>query len=215
MALEIPVSSLKASCTIDEIVRLNDLKQRRLYLYGEIFDIDMTDDVVCLSSVTCGLAESIMEINREDDESGLDPSERKPIRLFINSPGGNPTEGFVLIDAIRLSKTPVWTINMGQCSSMAFLISIAGHKRFTFPSATFLLHDGTSGAFGSSSKVQDRLEFEKRYEQEIVKKHVLACSRMSSNEYNALARVEFYMLPEDAMGYGFVDEIITDISAIL
>lgn len=213
MALEIPVESLKASCTIDEISRLNDLKQRRLYLYGEINDIDMTDDIVCLSSIACGLAECIMEFNREDE--GLSVAEHKPIRLYINSPGGNLTEGFALIDAIRLSKTPVWTINMGQCSSMAFLISIAGHKRFSFPSATFLLHDGTSGAFGSASKVQDRLEFEKRYEQDIVKKHVLACSKMTSNEYNALARVEFYMLPDDAMEYGFVDEIVTDLSTIL
>ena len=38
---------------------------------------------------------------------------------------------------------------------------------------------------------------------------------MKEHEYDALARVEYYLLPPDAKERGFIDEIVTDISVIL
>ena len=213
MSLIVPDKSTRIEFSVGEFARFQDLKQRRLYLYGSLYDVDSDNCRYDVSSPTCELAEHIMEINRDDIAKGVENPD--PIRLYINSPGGSVTEGFVLIDAIKLSKTPVWTINIGQCSSMAFLISIAGHRRFSFPSASFLMHDGTSGVIDSASKLQDRVEFEKRFERDVVKKHVLACSKMSSKEYEKFTRVELYMLPQDALHYGFIDEIVTDISTIL
>ena len=104
--------------------------------------------------------EQIIDCNRIDE--GKSPAEREPIRLYINSPGGDVTEGFALISAMELSKTPIHTINMGQWSSMAFLIGIAGHKRFSLPKASFLMHDGSIFLYGSANKVKDRIEFENR-----------------------------------------------------
>ena len=206
-------NAIRATCTIAELSRMQDLEHRRLYLYGSLFDIDAGEDPLKVSSPTCALAEHIMEFNRIDIASKTENPE--PIRLYINSPGGDVTEGFTLIDTICTSKTPVWTINIGQCSSMAFLISISGHRRFSFPSASFLMHDGTSGAIDSTNKMQDRVKFNMRFEKEVVRAHILSHSKMSKKEYDKLERVEFYMLPQEALRYGFIDEIVTDISAIL
>ena len=207
-----PIADIvKVSCSLAEYERLRDLEERRLFLYGSIMDIETDEGIVNFASRTGELVEYILEYNRKD----FGKSERKPIKLFINSPGGDLTEGFALIDAIKLSKTPIYTINVGQWSSMSFLIGIAGHRRFSFPHATFLLHDGFSGALGSSNKVQDRVKFEERFENEVVKTHVLTHSNMKSAEYDALARVEYYLLPKDALERGFIDEIITDIDTIL
>ena len=38
---------------------------------------------------------------------------------------------------------------------------------------------------------------------------------MKPVDYDALARVEYYMLPEDALERSFIDEIVTDIDTIL
>ena len=98
---------------------------------------------------------------------------------------------------------------------MAFLIGISGHRRYSIPDAMFLMHDGATMMFGSANKVQDKIDFEKRFEQEVVRRHVLNHSKMDSVDYDALARVELYLLPEDALKRGFIDEIVTDIDTIL
>lgn len=213
MFQNVPLDSVKATCTLGELSRLDDIKHRKLYLYGQIVNVDDESGFLSDVSKTGEIVEHILSYNRED--MGKPLLDRKPILLYINSPGGDLTEGFALIDAIMLSKTPVWTINVGEWSSMSFLIGITGHRRLSFPNSTFLLHDGVSGAFGSANKVQDRVKFEERYENEVVKKHVLEHSKMDSVDYDALARVEYYMLPPDALKRGFIDGIVTDIDTIL
>ena len=198
-------------CDMDQYLRMKDAEDRRLYLYGGIGSVDY--DIFGEESITAWLIEQIMMFNRVDKNTP--PHEREPIRLYINSPGGDLVEGTALISAMELSKTPIYTINVGQWCSMAFLIGIAGSKRLSLPNATFLMHDGTSGAFGSSNKVQDQVKFEERFEKEVVKAHVLKHSTMKGVDYDALARVELYMLPEDALERGFIDEIVTDIDDIL
>ena len=199
---------------LEDFGRARELEDRRMYLYGAIESVDYEEKCTYLSvSATSKLVENILDFNRIDQ--GIPQKERDPVRLYINSPGGDLVEGMALLSAIKLSKTPIYTINVGQWASMSFLIGIAGHKRFSLPNTTFLMHDGTSGAFGSASKVQDRIEFEKRFETEVIKKHVLAHSNMKAVDYDALARVELYMLPEDALERGFIDEIVTNIDDIL
>lgn len=213
MSLNILNDDLKVTCSLAERKKLEDFRERKLFLYGAIADYDDDEGILSCASKTGELVEQIIDINENDRDVPIE--DREPIRLYINSPGGNQTEGFSLVDAIKLSKTPVYTINLGEWSSMSFLIGITGHKRFSLPSATFLLHDGYSGAIGSTNKVQDRIKFEERFELEVVKKHVLEHSHMKSEDYDALARVEYYMLPVEALKQGFIDEIVSDIDTIL
>ena len=201
------------ACDTEEYSRIKDTEDRRLYLYGMIESVDMDWCSYGCASMVSKIVELIMAFNRADQ--GIPTDKRKPIRLYINSPGGELTEGFALISAIESSKTPVWTINVGQWCSMAFLIGIAGHKRFSLPHMTFLMHEGTSGAYGAATKVKEQIDFERRFEEEVVKKHVLAHGTMSEEYYDSLERVEFFMLPEDALKHGFIDEIVIDIDDIL
>ncbi|MDO5480810.1 MAG: ATP-dependent Clp protease proteolytic subunit [Candidatus Saccharibacteria bacterium] len=208
-------SQLVIDASIEEVRRESEVDLRRLYLYGAIEPLD--EDVTgpyCSVSTTSRLVEVIMDINRKDAADDIPPEKRTPIRLYINSPGGDITEGFALVSAIELSKTPVWTINIGQWCSMAFLIGISGHKRFSMPNMTFLMHEGMAFAGGAASKMQDRAKFDERFKDEVIKQHILRHSKMDSAVYDASERVELYMLPEDALKYGFIDEIVTDIDVI-
>ena len=183
-----------------------DDSDRRLYLMHAIEPSDEESAGYSMSTAS-QIVDDILAYNCED--RAIKPANRKPIRLYINSPGGDVTEGFAIVSVIELSQTPVYTINVGQWSSMAFLIGITGHRRFSLPHATFLMHDGKTFTFDSGNKAQDRMDFEKRFEKEVVRTHVLKHSRMEPTEYDALARVECYMLPEDALRSGFIDEIVT------
>ncbi|MBR3248815.1 ATP-dependent Clp protease proteolytic subunit [Candidatus Saccharibacteria bacterium] len=205
---------VNVECSLEEFLRTRELEDRRLYLNGEIESLDFESKCIYVSvSMTGKLVEQIFDFNRAD--KGLPINEREPIRLYINSPGGEITEGFSLLSAIETSKTPIYTINVGEWCSMAFLIGIAGHKRFAMPYTTFLMHEGSSFAGGSAGKMQDRAKFNERFKHEVIKAHVLKHSDMNGVDYDALERVELYMLPEDALARGFIDEIVTDIDDIL
>ncbi|MBR3252533.1 ATP-dependent Clp protease proteolytic subunit [Candidatus Saccharibacteria bacterium] len=201
---------------LDEYEQYKIMMDRRFYLTSIILATDEeADGFERERSTIMRMVEDIMEINRYDAKQDTPPKERKPIRLYINSPGGSISEGFSLLSAIELSKTPIYTINIGQWSSMAFLIGISGHKRFSLPHMRFLMHEGYAGAYDSGGKAQDLMRFLDRFEREVVRSHVLKHGKMSAEEYDSKIREEVYMLPEDALEYGFIDEIVTDIDAIL
>ncbi|MDO4753110.1 MAG: ATP-dependent Clp protease proteolytic subunit [Candidatus Saccharibacteria bacterium] len=202
----------KVSLNLGECLSYREHLNRQLYLDTAI---NYADGVILVgeSSIADELVGWIFEYNRED--RGKPIEERKPVRLYIDSPGGDVTSGFAIINAIKISKTPIYTINVGQWSSMAFLIGITGHRRFSLSDMTFLMHDGSMFAAGSTNKAQDKMKFDQRYENEVIKNHVLKYSKMTSSEYDALSRVEYYMLPKDALEHGFIDEVVEDIDTIL
>ncbi len=214
MSRVIPEDMMRINCDIEEYQNLKDREERRLYLTREIMSLDYDEgNYYEFNSWVGQIILDILEYNREDE--GKPIAERKPIKLYINSPGGEVVEGFPLISTIELSKTPVYTINIGQWSSMSFLIGITGHKRFALPYTTFLLHDGSTVNYGTTSKALDKAKFDGRFEQEVVKPHVLKHSNMTSAEYDGLLRVEYYMLPQDAKSHHFIDHIIDDIKDLL
>ena len=215
--LENAVSDLHTniSCNMFEFGRAVELTDRRLYLYGTIYSIDMDEQQFYHdASKMSKLSEYILDFNRMDDEAGLAPEERDPIRLYINSPGGEVTEGFALVDIMEASKTPIYTINMAEACSMAFLIGITGTKRFSLPSSTFMMHEPSGLTVGKFSDMADKVAFNQRYQEKVIKKHVMKHSKMSEEKYTAVSTKDFYMLPSDALEYGFIDEIVTDISSI-
>ena len=187
-------SIMLESGMVEDLFHLQDLRNRKLYL----------NDGISQSSVA-EIVKSILRYN--EDDKGIAPEERKPILLYIVSGGGEVDSGFELIDAIQFSKTPVYTINLGYQYSMGFLIGLAGHKRYAAKNAKFLMHDGSNFVYNSGAKAQDQMRFNSRVE-ERVKEYILSRGNLTSDEYDAKLRVEWYMFADDAKERGFVDYII-------
>lgn len=189
---------------LDECFRLKDLQSRKLFLNA---GVDM-----------CSVEEIVKHIIRYNVEDKDIPVEnRKPIKLYITSPGGDVYAGFELIDVIENSKTPVYTINMGYQFSMGFLLGLSGHKRFATKNAKFLWHDGTSGALNSATKVRDEMEFQGRVEDR-TRQYILDRSKIDPDLYDSKLRVEWYMFADEAKELGVVDYIVgedCDMDAII
>ena len=179
---------------LGDLFYLRDLEQRKLFIYTDIGQETIFDAV-----------KNIMQYNRED--AGVDIDKRKPIILYLTSNGGEVDAGFELIDAIRCSKTPVYTVNLGYQYSMGFLIGLAGHKRYATPNAKFLMHDGSNFVYNSGAKAQDQMEFQRKVEDRI-KAYILEKSNITSDEYDSKLRVEWYLFADEAKEKGFVDFII-------
>ena len=214
-------SRIEDMVTLPESLAMCEQKgeERILRLYGHILaSSDTIDNVGDDGDLKVGcraveLIEQILAYNYLD--KGIPPSKRIPVRLFIDSPGGDLVEGFSLVSIIEQSKTPIHTVNLSFWCSSAFYVGIAGHKRFSMPRATFLMHEGELCLTDSMHKVQDQARFYAKYVESIIKPHVTDKSRMGEKEYEYFARKELVMLPEDAQRYGFIDEIVTDIDTIL
>lgn len=179
---------------VEELFYLKDLQQRKLFLNADISPISVED-----------IVKHIMQFNKED--KGVEAEKRTPIILYLTSDGGDVDSGFELIDVIMSSKTPVYTVNLGYQYSMGFLIGLAGHKRFATPNAKFLMHDGSNVVIGSSAKVQDQMDFQKRVEKRM-KDYIISRSKLTPEEYDSKLRVEWYMFADEAKEKGFTDYII-------
>lgn len=178
-----------------DVYEMEDLEERRLYI-NDIIDSEVVDTIVY----------HIMRYNREDKR--LDIQERKPIILYINSNGGSVPDGYAVIDVIVNSITPVYTVNQGYCYSMGFLIFLAGHKRFCMPSATFLMHDGSTMAWDSTAKMKDRMDFETKQVEEYMKKYIMSRTSIDEKLYDEKYRVEWYFYPTEAKKNGVLDYIV-------
>lgn len=174
---------------------LYDREHRRLYFNGDV------DEAVIDSFVYM-----IMKYNRED--IGIPIENRKPIILYINSPGGDLVSGYSIIDCVILSKTPVYTVNVGEACSMGLLIFISGKKKYAFPRSEFLLHDGSSFFAGTTSKMKDRMEFETHQLEKLTKDYILKYTNITEELYNEKYKDEWYFLPQEAKRIGVVDYIV-------
>ena len=180
--------------TLEEVFYLKDLRQRRLTLNEDVDQATVHE-----------IVRHILQYNRDDME--IPPEKREPIVLYVCSNGGEVDSGFELIDVIQNSVTPVYTVNLGYQYSMGFLIGLAGHRRYATRNAKYLIHDGSSFVYGSGSKVEDQVEFNRKVNRR-VKEYILQRSTITEEEYDKNLRNEWYMFADDAKERGITDFII-------
>ena len=152
--------------------------------------------------------------NRYDEEQNIPIEEREPIKLFIDSPGGDLVSAFTIIDAIRLSKTPVWTINIGAAYSAGFFIYIAGHERYAYPLSSFLFHEGSVATGADAAKFRNFADFYKE-QLETMKGIVLKLTSISEEQYELHLKDDWWINAEKALELGICDTIVNSIEEVL
>ena len=135
--------------------------------------------------------------------------DKKPIKLYINSPGGSVYDGLAIIDTINYIKPDVETIGIGLQASMGAMLLACGTKgkRYCLPNSRIMIHQPSSGTEG---KITD---------QEIMLKEGIFLKKrlaeiFAKNTGKDLKRVEkdmdrdHWMSAEEALEYGIIDKII-------
>lgn len=166
-----------------------------------------------------GVDESILEVsklimyfNRLDKDIPVE--NRKPIKLLLYSYGGDGQACFSLLDIIALSKTPVWTINMGVAMSAGLLILLAGHKRFCLKNSTALAHSGSGGTCGTYEQTEAQMKDYQRFVK-TMRDYIIERTDIDAKTLNKYKSKEWYLYSEDQTKYRVVDKIIDDIDEIL
>lgn len=165
---------------------------------------------IVLTDIDASIGDSVNSyiqfFNRIDQEKKIDVNKRTPIKIYIDSNGGSLTACFTIIDAITMSKTPVWTINIGKAYSAGFFIFITGHKRFAYPNSSFLFHEGSTGIYQDANKFKNYADFYKQ-QLEQLREITLEHTQIEPEEYDKHVKDDWWFDVNEALKYGVTDKI--------
>ena len=165
---------------------------------------------IVLTDIDASIGDSVNSyiqfFNRIDQEKKIDVNKRTPIKIYIDSNGGNLTACFTIIDAITMSKTPIWTINIGKAYSAGFFIFITGHKRFAYPNSSFLFHEGSTGIYQDANKFKNYADFYKQ-QLEQLRAITLEHTQIEPEEYDKHVKDDWWFDVNEALKYGVTDKI--------
>lgn len=195
---ELTKSNLPDPETLDYYERI---KNREIF-----WNFDIDDTLVDFSLM-------IIKWNKQD--KGKPTNERVPIKILINSDGGELTAVLNFINIMQISKTPVYTIGLGKTYSSAGLMLLAGSKghRYVFQDTTALIHSGSTGAAGNTDKVLDNFEFTQRQEKR-VKDFIVSNTNITEKLYTKNYRKDWWLMCDEIISLGLADKIITDLDEI-
>ena len=132
------------------------------------------------------------------------------MKLFINSPGGNLSDAFALIDVMRGATAKISTVGIGEISSAGLIIFMSGAKghRLLTPNTAILSHQFSWGAWG---KEHELFAAQKGYDitTDMMINHYKKCTGLS------IKKIREYLLPpedrwltaKEALKLGICDEV--------
>ena len=133
----------------------------------------------------------------------------KPIRMYINSPGGQVYSGMAIYDTMQQVTCPVSTVAVGFTASFGTILLMAGTKgmRYALPNTTIHLHQPLGGARGQASDIAIQA-------QEILRLRADLNKILSYHTGQTIERIQkdtdrdLYMTAAQARDYGLVDEVL-------
>jgi len=168
------------------------LRERIIFLNGEVND--------AVAALVCA---QLLFLEAENP--------RKPIQLYVNSPGGIVTSGLAMYDTMQYIRAPVHTLCMGTARSMGSFLLMAGAagERAALPNASILIHQPSGGFQGQASDMLIHAEEILRTKQRMTRLYAEHCGRSIEESERAMDRDRF-MTAEEAMQWGLIDRILTE-----
>lgn len=183
--------------TIWNLVK-NDDKSAELMLYGDIAE-SFWGDTISAKEVTEYLADLDVE----------------NIDVYINSNGGVVDTAIAINNALRRHKAKV-TVNIdGIAASAATLITCAGDTVKMPKNALFMIHNPLTIAMGDSEEMRKQADVLEKYKNSIMETYLQKVN-IDKEKLSELMDNESWLSAEEALKYGFIDEIIenTDIQVV-
>ncbi len=166
------------------------LKERIVYLGTPIND-----------QVANSIVAQLLFLEREDSE--------KPIRLFINSPGGQVYAGLAIYDTLQMLSAPIETFAVGMTASFGTLLLLAGSRgqRYALPHATIHMHQPLGGAQGQASDIEIQAKEILRIKA-MLNQIIMGHTKMNEEQVLRYTDRDIYFTAEQALEFGIIDSIV-------
>jgi len=172
----------------------------------DIYSRLLKDRIICLMGPVTDYASSIVVAQLLFLQS---ESSKKPIHMYINSPGGSVTAGLAIYDTMQYVLPPISTWCVGQACSMGSLLLTAGTKgmRYSLPNSRIMVHQPSGQASGQATDILIQAEEITKLKKQLNNIYVKHTGRTYDLIESSLDRDKF-MSPEEALEFGLIDKIL-------
>jgi len=170
---------------------------------------DRLRDVYLIGDIEKDVARGVIERMREmaNDSS-------RPITLYINSAGGNVTDGLALHDSIRqlvARGIEVTIVVQGMAYSMGSVVLQAASdgRRLALPHSWIMIHEPAKWAgWQSTSAAAQHLDRLKQMQSQIYELLAKRSGRPLKQIIRDTKRTDFYLDAKRALEYGLIDAVV-------
>lgn len=158
------------------------------------------------------IAKDIINFNLAD--AGKSKEERKPIIILVNSCGGLLDVTNSIIDVVKISTTPVWTVNMGNALSGGCLIFLSGEKRFTVNNSWCMAHAGSGGLQGNYSETKEQ---SKVWDEQVknMGTYIMERTGLDDKTWKKYKNKDWWINADQQIEFGFATEKLESIDQLL
>ncbi len=174
-------------------------RKRTLFITGKIDD-EAAEDMIT----------SLLYLESQDS--------KEPVKVIINSPGGEVRSGLAIYDALRLMSVPVITVCTGSAASMGAVIFAAGDKRIMLPHSEIMIHDPSYGSLNvdhmKPHEIQERVDSLKKTGDELVKILTERTGR-TEEDVREKTREDSFFAPEEAIRFGLATDTAKSLKEVI
>ena len=172
---------------------------------------DRLRDIYLIGDIEKDTARGVIERLRE-----LANDNNRPITLYINSAGGNVTDGLAIHDAIREvvgRNIEVTIVVQGMAYSMGSVVLQAAStgRRLSYPHSWIMIHEPAKWAgWQSTSAAAQHLDRLKQMQAQIYQILASRSGKPLQKIIRDTKRTDFYLDATKALDYGLIDGILDD-----
>jgi ATP-dependent Clp protease, protease subunit len=171
---------------------------------------DRLRDVYLVGDLEKDIARNTIERLRELANDGA-----RPITVFLNTAGGNVTDGLALHDTIQqlvAHGIEITIVVQGMAYSMGSVVLQAASpgRRLAFPHSWIMIHEPAKWAgWQSTSAAAQHLERLKQMQNQIYQILAVRSGKPLRQIIRDTKRNDFYLDAEKAKSYGLIDDVLT------
>lgn len=190
-----PVETFKSS---DQVIKTDKLSVKSL-------DLKKGTTVILSTEVSSFSANQV--INQIQKANKAKPGQ--PIYLLLDSPGGSVIDGARIISTMQASKSPVYTVCLQICASMAAMILEYGEERYAVDRSIIMFHPASIGGIfqGELDKIVSRFTFLQRYVDKM-DHYTAKRSGQTYDQFKSKTSRELWIDAEDALEQHYIDAVV-------
>jgi len=148
-------------------------------------------------------------ITTETINEQLQNANDKPLNIYINSYGGEVFEGFAIYNTLKNYKGYKTVYVDGIAASIASVIAMCGNKVVMNKASMLMVHNASGLAYGNADEMKKVVNALEQIN-EVIRGVYMAKTGMDEDTIKNLMDNETYLKPQEALDYGFIDEILEE-----